>query len=103
MTTQEKLEVKGPGGMGFSFSGQQMFPLILILLLGSIFGYLFFNSDLKADERSKHTVTAIHEMTKSNERAESTQRAMIFVLSLSQEERQKLNLMKPRELSEMQR
>ncbi len=101
--TEEELQLKGPGGLGFSFKGQQLFPVVLVLLLSAVFSYLFFISDTKADSRGILTVKAIEEMTASNVKAEATQRAMIYVLSLSQEERQKLNLNKPRELYDMQR
>lgn len=99
----ESLDLKGPGGLGFSFKGQQLFAVILVLLLGAIFAYLFFQSDAKADSRAKDTVAAIHAMTDSNVKAEATQRAMIYVLSLNQVDREKLNLNKPPELAAMQR
>ncbi len=99
----ESLEVKGPGGMGLSFKGAQMFPVILVLLLGAIFGYLFFQSDTKADERQKSTIAALNKIEEVTTRADETQQAMIYVLSLSQEERQRLNLTRPRALTAMQR
>ena len=108
--SDEQIDMKGPGGFGFSFRGNQMFPVILVLLLAAIFFYLFFQSDSKADdrdkkadERAKETITAIQEFRDAATKADSTQKAMIYVLSLSQEERQRLNLMKPKELSDMQR
>lgn len=101
--SDESLEVKGPAGFGLSFRGQQLFPVILVLLLGTIFGYLFFQSDTKADVRGKETVVVIQELKAAVDKFDSTQRAVIYVLSLSQEERQRLNLMKPKELSDMQR
>ena len=51
--SDEEISLKGPGGIGFSFKGAQMFPVILVLLLGSIFAYLFWQSESKADERNK--------------------------------------------------
>lgn len=99
----EELNLKGPGGLGFSFKGAQMFPVILVLLLGAVFAYLFFQADVKADGRNGYITKAIDAMTASNVKAEATQRAMLYVLSLPQADREKLNLMKPRELQEMQR
>ena len=99
----EELNVEGPAGLKFAFKGTQLFPAILVLLLGAIFGYLFFQHDGKDDDRSKATIAALKTVGDTNVKAEATQRAMIYVLSLSQEERQKLNLLKPKELSDMQR
>ena len=99
----EERNMEGPAGLKFAFKGTQLFPAILVLLLGVIFGYLFFQHDSKDDDRSKATVTALKIVSDTNVKAEATQRAMIYVLTLSQEKREALNLLKPKELSEMQR
>lgn len=98
----DELNLKGPGGLGFMYKGQQLFAVILLLLLAAFFFWLNAQSESKADVRSATTLKAIEQMTVSNVKAEATQRAMIYVLSLSQVERERLNLMKPQELQAMQ-
>lgn len=99
----EELNLKGPAGLGLSFKGQQMFPVILVLLLAAFFGYLVYQSDGRSAERDAHTHSALEKLLEATQKSENAQKAMIYVLALPQIEREKLNLMKPRELSEMQR
>lgn len=98
----EELAVTTPVG-SFKFSGGQMFPVILLLILSVVTWGLFYQSTVKADERSVVTVKAIERLEKSTDKFEATQRALIYVSTLSQAEKEKLNLLKPKELTEMQR
>lgn len=100
---EQEISIKGPGGMGFSFKGSQLFPAILVLLLGVGFGYMLYVHDSKGADRYHENIAALKQMSEAVSKSESTQRAMIYVLTLSQPDREKLNLMKPRELQEMQR
>lgn len=100
---EQELNIKGPGGIGLSFKGSQLFPAILVLILALSFGYMVWVHDGKGDVRYKENIVALNKVAAIIERSESTQRAMIYVLTLNQADREKLNLMKPRELQEMQR
>jgi hypothetical protein len=110
---KEELAFKAPF-VSLFFRGQQMFSVFLLVVLSATFGYLTYQSDAKAnfradqtdekaDSRAMATVITLEKLEAAINRVEGTQRANIYVLSLSQEERQKLNLLKPKELSEMQR
>jgi hypothetical protein len=101
--TDEELSVKGPGGIGLSFKGPHLFPVILMLVLAGIFGVLFYQAETKADVRQWTIVSTMNKLSELTEKAEATQRSMIYVLTLSQAEREKLALLKPKELREMQR
>ena len=100
---EEQFEVKGPGGMGFAFKGREMFPVILLVLLGAFCGFMTWQADSKSEARDAATHKAISEFKEATMKADETQQAMIYVLSLPQAEREKLNLMKPRGLTAMQR
>lgn len=106
----EELEVKGPGGVGLSFRGSQMFPVILVLLLAAFFGYFSWQVDARSEARDTRTsetiaqtTAAIKEFRDTAVKAQETQEAMIYILSLPQSERERLNLMKPRGLAALQR
>lgn len=112
--TPEEINVSGPGGVGFSFKGAQMFPVILVVLFGAFSAFLFYQGDLRSAERDKVTevaiasvreanVKAISEVTEATNRTDRTLKTMIYVLSLPQSERERLNLLRPEGLREMQR
>ena len=111
----EELEVKGPGGVGLSFRGSQMFPVILVLLLAAFFGYFSWQVDARSEARDTRTsetiaqtTTALKEFRDTAVKAQETQEAMIYVQYVcsriqSKQECENLNLSKPRGLRELQR
>lgn len=101
--SQDQIKVEGPAGIGLTFKGQQLFPAILVILFSLVFAYLFFTHDAKDDARAAATIAALKGVQDATVKADATQRAMIYVLSLSQEDRQKLNILKPKEITDMQR
>jgi hypothetical protein len=100
---EQELSVKGPMGMGFSFKGSQMFPAILLFLLALGIGYMIYVHDSKGADRYHENIVALTRMATAVEKSDATQKVMIYVLTLDQKGREQLNLMKPRELQDMQR
>lgn len=93
----EGLEVNGPGGVGIKFHGsssQNFMLLLAIFVCACIFGVASWQ-DARATVRSD-------EVKKSLTAYEESQRALIYVISLPQPEREKLNLAKPELLRRMQ-
>lgn len=93
----EGLEVTGPAGIGVKFhgsSGQNFMLLLAIFVCVCIFGVAVWQ-DARATARSD-------EVKKSLTAYEESQRALIYVISLPQPEREKLNLAKPELLRRMQ-
>lgn len=101
--SDEELGIKVPGGIGLWFKGSQMFPVILLLLLAAFVVLLVWQSDSRSAQRDAETKAAISRLADVAVKADETQQAMIYVLSLPQAEREKLNLMKPKGLTAMQR
>ena len=99
----DQIKIDGPAGIGLTFKGQQMFPAILVILMSMVFGYLFYTQNTKEEERYKVQVVALQAVESAMIKADQTQQTMIYVLSLSQADREKLNLLKPRQLTDMQR
>jgi hypothetical protein len=108
---QETVTVEaGPQGVKGSVTGSQVLPVLLAGLIGAWAWYLFYNHEARADDKTKAQViateklaAAIDKQSKAIEQQERTQRAMIYVLALPQKEREKLNLVRPEILYEMQR
>lgn len=101
--TNSELDVKGPGGIRLSFKGSQVFPVLVMIITLMSIGYFLYLHDTKEESHNAVTTAAITKMAQSIDKADATQRAMIYVLALPQNEREKLNLMKPKELQDMQR
>lgn len=106
---QEELNIEGPGGLKAGFKGAQTLHFLVAILLGAWVWYVNFNQDSRASERDVVRATAMKEMadaiakqTKAIEQVERSQRAQIYVLTLSQKERERLNLVRPEVLYEMQ-
>jgi hypothetical protein len=110
MSEHEELNIEGPGGLKAGAKGSQTLTFLLTCLLGAWVWYLFYNHEARADEKSKaeivateKLVQAVEKQSKAIEQQERTQRAVIYVLALPQKEREKLNLVRPEILYEMQR
>lgn len=100
---EQELEVNAPGGWGAKFKGDQMFYLVVTMLLGAFIGYMIYQNNAKATESITGVINAQAQLKASIDAQIATQKAMIYVLSLPQTEREKLNLLRPKELAEMQR
>jgi hypothetical protein len=77
--------------------------VILVLLLSAFFGFLVRDSDSKAESRDLKTHQALERLHEAVHKSEEAQKTMIYVLALPADEREKLNLLKPKQLEEMSR
>lgn len=102
MAEQEELGVKTPLG-SFEFKGSQMFPVILLLLLAA--GGWYMSDDYNKANAQQHAVFAKgqEEVKAEIVKGRETQEALIYVMSLTPAEREKLQLTKPKRLADMQR
>ena len=110
MATEEReqldLEVAGQK-LAFKGTGMQLLVVLLAVVLAATVGFLIYQHDAKADKQDLKTEAALQEVVKSidknkdsNERKFNT---LIYVLTLSEADRKKLNLAKPQDLRDMQR
>lgn len=103
---EETLEVTGPGGLKAILRTANS-SAVLLLVLSGLFFYISQNGETQAAERAKATNAAIadlkKELAESRKIQEQSTAVLIYVLSLTPEEREKLNLQKPQYLREMQR
>ena len=110
MATEEReqldLEVAGQK-LAFKGTGMQLLVVLLAVVLAATVGFFIYQHDAKADKQDLKTEAALQEVVKSidknkdsNERKFNT---LIYVLTLSDVERKKLNLAKPQDLRDMQR
>lgn len=93
-----QLDIKGPGGLSLGLKGTstQILSALLIAVAFSAGVYFLYQHDQKTDSGNAKVIAAVQELTES-------QRAMIYVSTLKQEDREKLNLLKPKSLGDMQR
>jgi len=80
---------KLPFGMEIKVGGKEVFTVIILFLLATPLTYFL----IKHDESMRIILINLEE----------AQEATTYVLTLSQEERQKLNLTKPKKIREMER
>lgn len=106
---QDELKLEGPGGVKAAFRGSQPLHFLLAILLGAWVWYLFYNHEAAAHEKTKAQLEATEKLakaveaqTKAIEVNNRTQKGVIYVLTMPQKEREKLNLVRPEVLYEMQ-
>lgn len=97
------VEVRAPFGWAAKFTGAQSMCAIVLILLGIIVagGIWWHNGEAKA--ASDKVVAVQQEVKEEMKTNREALEAVIYVLSLPQSERDKLNLARPRKLVEMQR
>jgi hypothetical protein len=98
MDKDEGIEVGGPGGWRANFKGTNGICVAVLLGIGALTWFLFGRSDARVEALIQAQAETKKEVRENTE----TQQVMIYVLTLPQPERERLNLMKPRKLSEMQ-
>lgn len=100
----ESVEITGPAGISAKFInlGDKSMTVLLLLLLAAIMGYIAYRGEAKADERAAVAVSGQKEVKDALARYEETQRALIYIMTLPQAQRESLNLAKPKALREMQ-
>ena len=81
--------IKLPGGIEAKFGGKEIFSIILISIFGFFVYGLIQAHDTKSETHAKTVVEALEATT--------------YVLTLTQDERVKLNLAKPKRIREMER
>ena len=101
----ESVSIKGPGGIGIDLKGtsQQVLTVILVVVLacGLAYGLWQHDQGMKADK--EETVAAWKDVKKAMHEVKDTQTAMIYVLTLNEKDRAKLNLGKPKALRGLER
>lgn len=104
-----EVDLKGPGGIGAAIKSSSTIVLavMLFLVVAGAFGFGIARHEEMSQQRANETTAAIKAMSEATAKLAATQRetseAMIWVLSKPQAEREKLDLSKPRFVSDMQR
>src|SRR5271169_4784989 len=103
--TPEELSVRGPGGMGFTFKGQsqQLLVILLIIVLTGALAYLQWQHSQDEALHAVNLAASQERIEKHLIAADETTQALIYVISLSEADRARLNLARPKKLSELQR
>lgn len=92
----DSLRVTGPGGFGAEVRGSSpVFLAFLALLMVGFMAATAWWAEAKAAERQAATAGTVRELQASIVRQEETVKALIWVLSRPQAEREALNLQKP--------
>ncbi len=105
MDDQESIDIKGPGGMGLALKGssQQVLTVILVVVMACGLAYGLWQHDQGMKSDKDETVKAWTEVKKVMHEVKETQTAMIYVLTLDEKERKRLNLSKPKALRDLER
>lgn len=96
MKTPDNIKVKVPGGFEAEAQGSSpVFLAFLTVLVAVFIGALAYLAEAKAAERHGSTVEAVKRLELHIARQEETVRALIWVITRPQAEREALNLQKP--------
>lgn len=98
----DSAKVSGPGGFSAEVTGSSpVFLAFLAILLIGFTGAATWWTDARAAERNADTVATVKALQAGIARQEETVRALIWVMSRPQAEREALNLQKPDVLRRM--
>lgn len=97
--SRDEVEIHTPWGWRGFFRGNQVICALVLCLVAALVIYLDDRSVRKLDSMISAQASIIREMKENTE----AQNVIIYLLSLSQAEREKLNLLRPKKLAEMQR
>jgi len=102
---EEQVELSGPGGMGLKFKGQSQMLLTVLLMCALAGGLWYVINGHAAESKSgmSENTAALKALTAEVKSQGDTMKAVIYVLTLPEKERAKLDLQKPEKLKEMQR
>lgn len=107
--TVTEASVTAPGGWGASLRGKNsaFLQLVSVLTIAGTLFYLIDKHETNSETRSQQNVAALKALTVAVEKTERTQRetteAVIWVLTKPQAERERLELSRPKLITEMQR
>lgn len=105
MAQEEQVELNGPGGIGLKFKGQNPLLLTVVLMCTCAGGLWYVINGHAAESKNdaRENAEAVRALTAEVKSQSETVKAMIYVLTLPEKERAKLDLLKPEKLKEMQR
>jgi hypothetical protein len=96
---EEDLSIKGPLGWEVRANGKQVISLIFVLATVGILGYMIRDHDVRAAEALKEAVASrdkqLATVQRQQEELKDSVDTITYVLSLAQEDRQKLKLDMP--------
>lgn len=98
----ETIEVSGPGGLKAVLKNPNSSFLVL-LLLSLFFYYISYKQEAAASERNMALMVRMDKMEHALIEAKVSTDLLIYVTSLSETERSRLNFRQPKGLSELQR
>lgn len=97
------LTVSGPGGLKGVLRGGNVQVFIYMFMLGAMTWAAIYIHDMKDEARDKQNTVEIAEIRENQKTNTEMLHVMIYVLSLTEAERAKLAITKPKSLREMER
>jgi lipopolysaccharide export LptBFGC system permease protein LptF len=96
------VEITGPGGLRAIVRSPSS-AAVLLVVIAAWFGWISYQSNVQANERTATMITRVERMEKALGEFKQSQDLLIYVISLSDEERKNLKIRQPRGLEELQR
>lgn len=103
MPEPEELSVEAPGGWKGRVVGSDITRILVWLLAVGFIGFVIYQHNAESRQDTEKLQKAQQVIVDKLDKQGEAFDAMIYIMSLSPEERAKLNLSKPRKLYEMQR
>jgi hypothetical protein len=97
-----EIEINGPAGIRGVWKNPSS-SAVLLIILAAFFYWISWQGEQKADLRHAEILTQLKAFQTAIVAEKDAQDAMIYELSLNQTDRERLNLSKPKLLSDMQR
>lgn len=101
--TSPQAEVEAPGGWKLKLNGASTPAILVSALFCCAMMWLWRTGDVKADERNQAIIAAQKKVEDALTSYDRTNRILIYVISLSPSDREKLQLLRPPGLTELQR
>lgn len=96
---KDDLEISGPFGWSVRANGREVVGLLMLVIGVGVLAYMIRDHDLRANERLEAAITArqtqLNALSAQQLRLQESMEEMIYVMSLTQEERVKLKIEMP--------
>lgn len=105
-SSKNYIEIRTPFGFNIKFGGRELFSVIMVTTLAAVIAFFINAHDVAASDSNKAVIEALNANKRAVTDALKEQRevteALIYMMTLSDEEKKKLQFSKPKRIRDLE-